>query len=193
MEASAVNEPGPVSDYRKRAICSVGQALSYRPWGCLTPVTSVYRRRSRGLSVSHRPVPHLTCPMPAVGDKSRPGPADDSCMGESSPIPGKVSPEPLKSEFAGDADMMELVEFFVSDLREKIEAIIEAWKAGDGQRLRRLAHQLKGAGGGYGFPTITEAAGDLEHHLMDDEAGLSALGEKVEALILLCRRASAEE
>ena len=127
--------------------------------------------------------------MRALEEKLRPGPADDSFMGESLPTPGNVSLEPLKSEFAGDEEMMELVEFFVSDLREKIEAINEAWQSEDGTRLRRLAHQLKGAGGGYGFPTITEAAGDLEHDLIDNQMRLSAVNEKVEALILLCRRA----
>ena len=127
--------------------------------------------------------------MRPLGEKSRPGPADDSFMGESSPTSGNVSFQPLKSEFDGDAEMMELVEFFVSDLREKIEAINEAWQSEDGVRLRRLAHQLKGAGGGYGFPTITQAAGDLENDLIENQLRLSAVNEKVEALILLCRRA----
>ena len=47
------------------------------------------------------------------------------------------------------------------------------------QRLQRLAHQLKGAGGGYGYPSLTEAAKILEDtaKAKDVEAANLALNE----------------
>jgi HPt (histidine-containing phosphotransfer) domain-containing protein len=98
--------------------------------------------------------------------------------------------DPLVSEFAGDPEMEDLVRFFVSELRTRVGALRECWDSGDHRQLQRFAHQLQGAAGGYGFPTITRAAGELEQALLAEEAELSALQEKVESLILLCQRAS---
>ena len=43
-----------------------------------------------------------------------------------------------------------------------LQALLEARSYSD---LQTLAHQLKGAGGGYGFAQITEVAGRLEQSL----------------------------
>jgi HPt (histidine-containing phosphotransfer) domain-containing protein len=53
-----------------------------------------------------------------------------------------------------------------------------------------LAHQLKGAAGGYGFPTITQAAKDCEATAKDHE-NMEALDQQVRQLADLCRKASA--
>jgi HPt (histidine-containing phosphotransfer) domain-containing protein len=54
--------------------------------------------------------------------------------------------------------------------------------------LRRSAHQLKGAGGGYGYPSITEVARSLETAALggDPEAAALALA----GLAGLCRAAA---
>lgn len=102
--------------------------------------------------------------------------------------------EPLVSEFAGDPDMMELVEFFVSDLRSTVAELASAWGEGDHDKIRMLAHQLKGAGGGYGFPAITEVAGKLERAILaEGESEISGLAEKFDALIAICRRATNDQ
>ena len=97
---------------------------------------------------------------------------------------------PLKSEFAGDADMADLIEYFVSELSDRVAGIEAAFGGGDERRLREIAHQLKGAAACYGFQSITDSAADLEQ-AMAEEAELSALSEKVEDLVVLCRRAAA--
>jgi HPt (histidine-containing phosphotransfer) domain-containing protein len=73
---------------------------------------------------------------------------------------------------------------------ERSAAILRASQASDMGTLKRLAHQLKGAGGSYGFPGITEAAAAVEQAL---EHGLDepVLRARVEALASLCRRARA--
>ena len=72
------------------------------------------------------------------------------------------SDEPLTSDMADDEDMSELVDQFVATVPERIGALRAASVTGDRGCLGRLAHQLKGAAGGYGFPRISEAAAALE-------------------------------
>ena len=95
----------------------------------------------------------------------------------------------LRSEFADDPDMREIVAFFVTDLTDRVSAIRAAVDTDDRARLRTLTHQLKGAAGGYGFPTIGIAAATVERELLGDEAQVSALHEKVNDLLQLCRAA----
>lgn len=104
---------------------------------------------------------------------------------------GSDAPPPLPSEFAGQEDMIELVEYFVSQMQERAAAIQSAFQTGDETRLREIAHQLKGAAACYGYPSITHSAAELESCLMAEEAELSALSEKVQDLLTLCRRAAA--
>lgn len=85
--------------------------------------------------------------------------------------------------------MREIVEFFVNDLTARMDSIRDALGRDDRARLKTLAHQLKGAAGGYGFPTIGHAAGAVERELLGQQADLAALQEKVEDLIRLCRSA----
>jgi signal transduction histidine kinase/CheY-like chemotaxis protein len=94
----------------------------------------------------------------------------------------------LVSTLEDDEDMKEIVRQFVRDLPERSSAILRASSASDVETLRRLAHQLKGAGGGYGFPSITEAASAVEQALTEGAEG-SLLQRRVEELASLCRRA----
>ena len=66
------------------------------------------------------------------------------------------------SSFAGDPEMAEITAAFVGALPARAQALQAAQSAGDLEGLKRLAHQLKGAAGGYGFPRISAAAAALE-------------------------------
>ena len=48
--------------------------------------------------------------------------------------------------------------------------------------LAKHVHQLKGSGGLYGFPQITEAAADAEHRVKEHEP-LDAVRQGVEAVL----------
>ncbi|MCA9300475.1 MAG: Hpt domain-containing protein [Phycisphaerales bacterium] len=103
---------------------------------------------------------------------------------------------PLQSEFAGDPDMDELVELFVTELPARIEALDTAWNSRDLEITTRIAHQLKGASGGYGFPTIGDAAATLEDHLRGLEGDVpedlvQSIQREVDQVIHLCKRAAA--
>ena len=64
----------------------------------------------------------------------------------------------LRSEFADDPDMAGIVALFIHELPQRLGAMHVALAAANHEQLRMLAHQLKGAAGGYGFPKLGEAA-----------------------------------
>lgn len=99
--------------------------------------------------------------------------------------------QPLRSEFADDPEMAELLVYFLGELQQCVDRLTEAWQISSREDLRVLAHQIRGAAGGYGFPTVTKSAAELEQALMSDETQVAWLKEKVEDLIALCRRAAA--
>ncbi|MFG0256281.1 MAG: Hpt domain-containing protein [Phycisphaerales bacterium JB043] len=96
---------------------------------------------------------------------------------------------PIRSEFADDADMIELIEYYVSELPEKVKSLTECLETNKLDELRRLAHQMKGASGGYGFTPVGEVAAQLEQAI-DGEDDIQRIQNNVEELIAMCRRVS---
>jgi len=94
----------------------------------------------------------------------------------------------LISELLEDPDMLPLVEGFLVLLAERMTRIEQHRAPVQRPELTSLAHQLKGAAGGYGFPTITEAARTVERF-----AGAGGTQREVDdaiaALGALCRAA----
>ena len=104
--------------------------------------------------------------------------------------PDAIKASPLLSDYAGDPDMAELVEDYVMNLPQRIDALNNALASQEMEELRTLAHQVKGSAGGYGFMPITEQAAQLEM-LLKDQAELESIRKEVDALVDLCNRASA--
>jgi HPt (histidine-containing phosphotransfer) domain-containing protein len=100
---------------------------------------------------------------------------------------------PLRSSFADDPEMRDLLVFFVDDLNRRVEAIRRALLDQDRAQLHTLAHQLSGSAGGYGYTSIGDVARLLEKQVqsdqLSDEMELSLLHERAEDLISICRRA----
>ena len=97
-------------------------------------------------------------------------------------------PTALISELADDDDMLDLIEMFVGELPETIAGIQKAIDERDLETLGVLAHQMKGAAGCFGFPTMTDAARLLEASMKAGEE-LSTIEEQARALTDLCNRA----
>lgn len=70
--------------------------------------------------------------------------------------------QPLRSQYEDDPDMRDLVRDFAAGLPARAAELERLLSTGEAAEVQRLAHQLKGAGGGYGFPLITELAAALE-------------------------------
>lgn len=93
----------------------------------------------------------------------------------------------VRSDLAGDPEMTELIQYFVSEMPERVRLIAECWRDRRLSDLRQVAHQLKGASAGYGFPVIGTAAKQLEDALLAEHA-VEAVQREVDALIEMCRR-----
>jgi len=87
----------------------------------------------------------------------------------------------IRSAYESDPDMLEIVREFASELPARVAKLESYLAAGELRELQTLAHQLKGAGGGYGFPQITELAASLEAAL---KQGLDAPVVKDRAIAL---------
>lgn len=102
-----------------------------------------------------------------------------------------LSQHPLYSDLSTDPDMLELVEMFVSELPDRVAAIEQAVEQANLADLAKLSHQLKGAGGGYGFSSITEAAAVVEKQAKL-QTDISAVQESLGELLSLCNRATSQ-
>ena len=91
-------------------------------------------------------------------------------------------PPLIISELADDPDLAELIRTFTYNLGSRMEQVTTAVEAGDLTGLARIAHQLKGTGTSYGFPSLTRAARSVEA-LAVDEADTTALGDAVTVLL----------
>lgn len=71
--------------------------------------------------------------------------------------------QPIYSVYQAEDDFRELLEDFFEAAQERRDVLQASFAAGELSRVRTQAHQLKGAGGGYGFERLSELASDLEH------------------------------
>lgn len=104
-------------------------------------------------------------------------------------------PDPLVSSLAGDPEMAELVQLFVSELPERMAALRSALDSRDFRVAARLTHQLRGSAAGYGFAPIGLAAGAVEDLLRAGSGAEQVMAERlvdtVNELRALCDRAAA--
>jgi HPt (histidine-containing phosphotransfer) domain-containing protein len=73
--------------------------------------------------------------------------------------------EPLLSVYEHDPEMAELVAMFVAEMPDRRAELEQAVRAADVETAIRIAHQLKGAAGGYGFDALGIYAAETEHAL----------------------------
>ncbi len=93
----------------------------------------------------------------------------------------------LYSRLGGDPDLGELVVMFVEEMPCRTATLSECFDGGDLEGLRRLAHQLKGAAGSYGFDLLTLFAARLESAVRDEEP-IAQVQAALEELLELCHR-----
>ena len=82
--------------------------------------------------------------------------------------------------------MADLVEEYIADMPQIVKVLESAITNADWQELQRQAHRIKGSAGGYGFPSVSVAAGALEIAL--SYASPEKISERTTRLLVLCRR-----
>lgn len=86
-----------------------------------------------------------------------------------------------------DYELDELRREFLGEAREKVEEMQSSVDGGDRSspsldRLGYLAHQLKGSGGSYGYPQISDDATEVEkavESLVTENGASASLDEKI--------------
>ena len=102
-------------------------------------------------------------------------------------------PEPsdlIYSRLGEDAEYSELLAGYVSEMSDRVAKMQETFRAGDPVELTRLAHQLKGSAGSYGFEKLSPCAAQLERAVRDNFPE-EEICQRLRELISMCRRVRA--
>ena len=102
----------------------------------------------------------------------------------------EVDGNAMSSALALDPIIAPLLDQFLDELALKITAICTAVDADNSREVSRIAHQIRGTAGNYGFPTITAAAAKTENVISSGRT-LSAAAQAIDELVAQCNRAVA--
>jgi HPt (histidine-containing phosphotransfer) domain-containing protein len=69
-----------------------------------------------------------------------------------------------------DPELRDIVEEFIDGLTVRLEELKAAYAQLDFEQLATLAHRLKGAGGSYGYPDISQLCANLEQQFRAHDA-----------------------
>jgi len=96
----------------------------------------------------------------------------------------------IRSELALDEDLRDLLHEYVAGLSGTARDMEGCLSTGDSESLARAAHRLRGTGGTYGYPAVTEVCGRIEdavrggrpaEEVAELVAGLRSLVPRIEA------------
>ena len=96
---------------------------------------------------------------------------------------------PVYSTFADDPDYTDILNVFVEGVPQRIQSLKKMYEGQQIAELECLAHQLKGAGGGYGFPGVSETATNLESACQSSD--LEAISARLDELTAYLSRIAA--
>lgn len=106
---------------------------------------------------------------------------------ENAPETLTIMTRPLVSELLIEApDYYDLVAAFVDELPGLIQDLQKLHDVEDWDTMSEKIHDLKGLGGGYGYPQISEVATTIESGLLDQQHALIAV--QLEKLVQLLDR-----
>ena len=88
--------------------------------------------------------------------------------------------EPFRPVVHADPDIQDLIPGFLENQRRDLHILQTTLEQGEYDRIRTLAHMMKGAGGGYGFDAITAIAATMEQAAKAGDA--RAIAQCLEAL-----------
>jgi CheY-like chemotaxis protein/HPt (histidine-containing phosphotransfer) domain-containing protein len=147
--------------------------------GC-TAYLSKPVREEKLLTTVHEYLRNDPSPMP-----------DDSPRASSAASPPPASDaagsDRIKSSFASDSRIMRIVPEFVAGLAAHVREMIDLLERSDLAGLEKVAHQLLGASGGYGFDAISQPASRVEQSIRAGK-DLKSITAETKSLIDVIRR-----
>lgn len=69
-----------------------------------------------------------------------------------------------------DSSLREIVPGYLANRRSDVAALQAALERGDFPAIRMTAHKIKGTGGGYGFPVLTDLGAAIENAALASDA-----------------------
>jgi PAS domain S-box-containing protein len=133
-----------------------------------------------------REVPQPPRPAPATPPAAAPAAATAPAAPPAT-VRGETGATPIRSTLGDQPRMKPIIADFVGGLPEEVELMAGHLRRNDLEALRRLVHQLRGAGGGYGFDAISERAADAEESIRASD-NLEKITNQVNVLIDIIRR-----
>jgi PAS domain S-box-containing protein len=95
-------------------------------------------------------------------------------------------PPIISSLLTEEPEFLELMQEFINRLVTDMEELKTAVDEKRWDVVRRISHNIKGGGGGFGFPMLTDIAGEIQSHVMSGD--YEAVQELVEEMDELCGR-----
>jgi HPt (histidine-containing phosphotransfer) domain-containing protein len=77
-------------------------------------------------------------------------------------------PEPIRVSI--DPDLQDLIPGFLQNRRHDVQTLQKALAVEDFETIRMLGHRMRGDGGGYGFPMISDIGHALEKAALEKNA-----------------------
>ena len=94
---------------------------------------------------------------------------------------------PIHSTLRDFPGLNSVIDQYIEGLPAEVARLQALVDGANSDSLKRLLHQIKGSGGGYGFDPITDAARNAEE-AFENAAESSAVGERIDQLIAVIRR-----
>lgn len=96
----------------------------------------------------------------------------------------------IYSTLGDDPDLADIVEMFVDEMPERVEVLTGFFIAKNWEELGRMAHQLKGTAGSYGFDDLTPGAAILDEAVRKRHSD-SEISSAIDVLVDMCHRVRA--
>jgi CheY-like chemotaxis protein/HPt (histidine-containing phosphotransfer) domain-containing protein len=93
----------------------------------------------------------------------------------------------IRSSHAGNSRIMSIIPEFVAGLPGRVSKMTDLLERNDLPELKKIAHQLLGTCGGYGFAPVTEPARAVEQSIKEEQP-LELITSQVHTLIDVIRR-----
>ena len=79
-----------------------------------------------------------------------------------------------------DSDLEDLIPGFLENRQKDMQSLERALQENDFEKLRSVGHNLKGVGGGYGFPDMSKMGAEIEEGAK--ESNMEKVSENVQKL-----------
>ena len=70
-----------------------------------------------------------------------------------------------------DSDLEDLIPGFLENRQKDMQSLERALQENDFEKLRSVGHNLKGVGGGYGFPDMSKMGAEIEEGVKENNMG----------------------